>query len=141
MFLRQEVVLFTHESRRVLFDQVNQSNTHSNTRNYYEQLFSSDSEDDEINESSDMSISDSEHSSNSKNSTFTPIINLPSQLNLTSSDMSILTSNSLDIQSINSEILNSSNPNISSNNSTSTLDCLSALEDWQEEGNDTWGMA
>ena len=64
----QENTLFTQESRRILFDPIDLVSHHNNSRNYYDQLFSSDSEDDEnaeINEneeSSDMSISDSEYS-------------------------------------------------------------------------------
>jgi len=59
----QENILFTQESRRVLFDTINQSSNHNNNRNYYDQLFSSDSEDDDTAEPSDMSISDSDCSS------------------------------------------------------------------------------
>ena len=64
----QENSLFTQESRRISFDQIHQPNPQGTTRNYYDQLFSSDSEDDEFDESSDMSISESEYSFKSPHS-------------------------------------------------------------------------
>jgi len=58
----QENSLFTQESRRISFDQFHLPNHQGSTRNYYDQLFSSDSEDDEFSDSSDMSISESDKS-------------------------------------------------------------------------------
>jgi len=58
----QENSLFTQESRRFSFQQIQHPNHQSSNRNYYDQLFSSDSDNDEFGESSDMSISDSDKS-------------------------------------------------------------------------------
>jgi len=159
----QENTWLTQESRRTLFDQTNNSCKQSTTRNYYDQLFSSDSEDEENDDSSDMSISDTDcsretatpHScqgksvfsfnndvnSNYPNSDMS--ISDDDTAKSSSSDMSISSTDSNTIESYISESsLISDSGNQSSSSTIPDEDSLSlcSVEEWHD-GNDTWGMA
>ena len=134
----QENSLFTQESKRILFDNIDQPSNQNNTRNYYDQLFSSDSEEDD-DETSDVSLSNSEcsietPSNNSLEKQFFSSESINVFSTSSNSDMSISDSSSISDNSSISSSSDMSKSSSESNNSMANESCDS-LNYFDPEGN------